>query len=556
MKIKLSTFIVLIFTAFFVGTAKAEVNKLDVTEDISIGESSSDITYSLNIQNKSSTELISKVEFFVPYSNYSLLNVSGAKNYSIKEDTILVDLFKQPINVRSSKFITITIRVNNLVDKWGDYNRVGVKRLTSDYEISSFNLKIKYPENWGYLSYSSIDTANNANILSYNENVDLYLVWGSHAYLSYTYDVQLKSNKSSLIPLPRDNNLQSTFIRSFEGVVDVYFDKDNNTYALAPANSSIIFKGGVDLNSRRKNKTIDSSLTRTEEKGFMQLTANSNEDKIKEIIKNYKAENKPVTWDRYVKFVQWSRSVNVPAYLNIGWNLGLNHTTSTYVYWISWYDGVNWNELDLSELMLGKTNNYKQINPERIVLLEVVKLDGESYERIANLANDNIRPSFNTSTKSIEANGINLNVFFDKDNRNLNKINGKANIDNTSDKFVNLKSFKVNDKSVEIINRQGDLNLGILPNKYKVFDFNYYMKAGDVLKDPLELSYSVDYILGGESITYTGKDSMINWESSLNLIHLVFVLLVTGVVFFGWTSWIIIQKELGLFRNFRIFGKL
>ncbi len=556
MKLKLSLLFVLILFPIFITTTKAEINKLDVKEEITLNNTEADIAYTLNIHNNSSEELISKIELFIPYDNYEVSSVNGAKVFRVKDKTITIDLFQQPINVRSSKTIVIGIKVNEFVEEWGGFKRIVLKRFTADYEISSFSLILKYPKDWMNPYYSSFEPQVNEGILTYKENKDIYVVWGGQTHLSYVFSLKVEGDNPNLLPIIRDTHSQEVTLRSFENINDIYLDGDNNIFVVPTNGVPVTLKGSVEVNSIAKSKLLEPALTKTEKHDFPKLDSSEKDGKIKEIAQKLKTENIKDEWEANIKFVQWARSESIPSFVNVGWNLGLNRKTGSYSYWISWYDGQNWNDFDLSAYMNSNTSNVNKVNPERIVVIEVVNFDKDMLANYTSLVHKQMTPGINLTSKSANEGEVILNVFFDKDSQNLNKIKGKLNVENRTNRVLDLEAFRVNGKKIEISNIQEGLRRGILPGQYKVFDFSYYMKFSDLFKDPLALVYEITYQIANGQSSYGGTDQVNNWEGSLNSLHFIFIGLVTSVFFLVWTTIVVISKEFHPFRNLKIFGKL
>jgi len=530
----------------------------------------------LEIQNQSDKNLISEIQISTGFENL-VLNYSTTKKTKVDKGNLQIDYFTNPINTKSSRSEYIKFSVPNFYNDLNGMKRVYIKKLDTSASLSTYNLNIQYPASWQSVSYSSRAPAqNNIGYLTFSGNENIYLVWGYQSTLGVSAKYTVSKAKD-LLPLIQGNAFQESSYNSLSGANNLYFDIDKNAFITT-------HEGQVDISSQLIINANNTENYNSSDKRFLRhqgleltkISGDNNTAKLEQIISTLKSKYKftkrtelkstanSFEGDEYnlaLLTTNWLRQSDVPAFVYMGWDLGLNSRPdkNNFSYWVVWFDGDKFVSFDMTKYVKGEINIYNSSNPDRVILLSCVDFDGSFEKLYENITTSSFQPSFSTSQsiilqenlpsdKQVAQNLIDININWLESDSWINRFHGVLNVSNKTRQLFNVDSLKVNNEKLSI-NSEDELEhlqKGVLPGSYNALDIWYSGSIFDIGKKKMLLDTQITYQLGQHNYNYTNSQTVKSLVLNSDLIKMERILIIFAFIVLTYEIFVVTKKYLAI----------
>ncbi len=488
MKIKVFFFCVsfLLFLNFFQSQIKADnlvSMKVDVVYELQ-EQDMDNVEISLQIKNNSSEVFLSSLELQLFCEPVNLDIINGLNKYSIEENKIIFDLQDNPIHIGESRFVKFHAQCSNSKDSQGIYS-IFIPKISANMSIEDFSLTVSYPKVWKdpiFLSSENVISRDNQIVLK--NNSPLQIEWLNTDQIGFMYDISnLSYDDGGFVPILRRNSNTEIVWDGFDNGLNFYRDLDRNLFLYLKNLDSLDryklqLQGVILFEDQDEDQVSRSSFTPIFDYNFEKLSGNTNKDKLKKAVtflkSNFKFDEdsdlenlKGDELDINLYLISWLRSNDIPAYLNIGWDL--RNSTSKYIMWISWYDGKNWSDLSLVDVLKGRSSNYSNI-PISLPLISVSNFDEFGISNIREIYHEFIPLEIIEKQYShIQQEQESIALLWNDHIANPEPLKGNLFIENPTKEFIQIDEIVINDDKPMILNQNtfDNLKFVIAPGQEK-----------------------------------------------------------------------------------------
>jgi|GEM_PF-5893104 len=535
MKKKLFVFVLcLVLFGLSYGQVSASDNELEVEQRIDILDANQVIfTYVLRISNNSKTDLIYEAEISFPYEDFEIVYFTNIDDAQKKRNLVELDFFDSPINVGAEREIILRIKVHRTIDTWYGLKRFSIRKFEAQLPISKYRLVLNYPQSWEDLRYSSkMLDRNELGVLITEKNQNFDFVWGKVSDINATYEFDIEQGgDDALIPLIGSSRFQKAYIKNFDLVEEVLFDRSGNIYAVVLEGNKKEFSVSADLYFREREKENETDYLQEYDYEFSKIEGESSLARVQGVLENLSNDfelTKRVDLDKSFEQMQgdpynlvfitlgWFRSEKVESYISVGWDFSTATQDSAYRYWVNWKSEDGWQRINPLKFVSRQTNNYEEVSPEKITLLDITEISDDSFQGYANLLKNEFYPALSPASKENDTQeSANVRVIWDEDSSGFNLIKGKINVENNSNEILVIENFVVNGKTVQLSPHYKDYKIGVLPGNYKVFEIEYARDLKEVFQSVQNLDYTLSYSIDSTQESYNNQESIKNLQIDL-----------------------------------------
>ncbi|MBN1331273.1 hypothetical protein JW978_00095 [Candidatus Dojkabacteria bacterium] len=510
-------FSILIGTYFVVEIAAEEKGEdvgLSIVQIVQLSDSSSYIDYRFTLQNNYKSEFLQNFEFSPGLEGFSIVNSTGKGIPIVDGQKIVVDFAQAPIAPGDEVEFSFKLSAPSLIKQNDSYKSIEIPRLDTEIQIEQFQRLIKYPQNWAEPVYKSAE---------FNENENLYVLWGDFTYLSFFAKFQVKADQNEkYFPFFIIDDRQQIKLESYTGLNRIYFDESGNSFFLLDDTAEIVFKGKLILDIRNIEK---SRAFEKEPESFginvsFKSKKESFDEKVLDILEflkqNYEFQehqnvqslkSSPLIGDNRnlcAVFSDILNKNNLKARVVLGLNLMDSASDElSPVCWVEIADGDQIVGIDPNNFIVKDMAVYRTINTDRI---KIINIDSSDSLKILDLD----MPKYQIANIAEFLLGIDeeANISINPGSLNCEEKNLIVNIENNSDQILKIDSDR-------------GLTEGVLPGKSAEYEF--------AKKEYLE-GFDLVYSIGNEKFS---KDMRVdNLERCSILIDMGNELSVFGLIAF------------------------
>lgn len=540
--------IVTIGSFFFLSVSCSRVEAaeptVNISQQINIKEDrNAFITYELEIHNKSKQDLISRIEFSIPYKRVQIISVKNVSSYGLKEDTLNLNLFNSPVPTNSTRTISFTIKVTRFVGKQGDIRGILIKKVNSQFDINTFKTNVTYPPSWGRVAYSDKslrnETLGNFWILG-NDRVTL--VWGHSGWYRLEYQIKKNNQENFFLRVPRESNFQDVYLDNYSGISSIYFDSENNAFIYSDTEAGDLYMEFIVRNFPEGefdfNNSEDYDKDTIKDLDFPEMKSKETAKLAKEILRyldtNFRL-SKHIEISKAIENMEgstgnlamlkmiWLQKNNVPAFISSGYDgVDLFRQPDLRIkHWIYYKDGDEWKILEDAELSdirieIFRISDYSEYSEKRLSEMNNAKL----HPNIEIVNNKAIQQTFDDST--IDYGNIIVNVNWEDGKMNYANIYGNLFMKNPTNRYLILDDLKVNDKDIGLDNNF-NMRIGIVPGSSRYVQVKYPKGLLNIFDPSLDLDSEVGYkIADSAKISVANKDTV--HQNPLTVFNIPFLL--------------------------------
>lgn len=556
---------------------KAQGPDIDVGQVVDLTEDAeSYISYKLSINNKSSEDLISSIEFYTPFDNYKVTYVSGAK-YKQVEKKVVIDFGDSPINTNQSRNILIKGSIPSVLKDSSGGRSFYMNTFGTSGIVKSFSSTVVYPVSWGEPAYVSREVESpTEGTLTTKVNKDYYIVWLEKSNLEYDMRFKVDSgDDKSIIPLISSRCGQFVTVRDHSGLMDLVSKDSINILGIAENGSLIEVSGEISLDIDKTSCSSYEINDSYEKYGFKfpEIGGDTSSEKVK-FISEYLKTNFRITekksieesirtlsGDRsnlsYIAFL-WFRESDIASNLYLGWNYGQYGYTNNVIFWLGWFDeeSETWKTIDIEGYITDKTDRITETNVQKVLLYSMNRFRPNDVDIADRLFRSSYMPAFrNVSEVNKENNEpSSLSILWRNGQKTFNKLTGSISLVNNSNGYMSIRSFKVNNRNIDY--EAGDYAPALFPGEKDSISFNFYRKLGDLLGGKSSLNSEVEY-QNGDTISMYSQNNIVPpvravWGILLVLIFIfltcIFYLLINSAI--ARKSWNLLQRAIARLVSF------
>jgi hypothetical protein len=367
------------------------------------------VRFTNELNNNSSTNLISKFTVSIPYKDAKNISISrdGVRLTAFKQDfddhiELTVDLFENPVKLKTTVFFDTYFTTSQAADDFYGLKRILLGGI--DGKIGVKEILVKVPDSFGDENSGSLQKEN--GVYKFTDNSNIYLTFGQSANINFGLTQKLENNSTDLktvqFLLPRENDGQLVYYDPVNNDPSLVVDSDYNNFVKLNLNPNetkdLSITGMLRVfqpinNEINKNDYLkESSIWNFKNEKFQELNKKfeNSENKIKDIydfvLDNYSI-NQDASYERKevstligasdMNAIQYCdlltallRSNAIPANLSMGHNFAFDRSGKENIFtpWVTYYDESTrqWKVLDPYFVKSESIKRELSANPDRI----------------------------------------------------------------------------------------------------------------------------------------------------------------------------------------------